>query len=690
MVSLRLLTQQSIRFEKALCFVLLSGLGVFELLILLQPDFLLVDSHRHQLTVLFQDIPHSFSVLYFLIYTVFLLSILRSKRSNWTYLLGSACWVVMLALFGSAVIAHLLGFERRPGLLGADVSDPVYCLLIACNAWLQLRGEHRYISRISPTRSAFLACMGVSLIAYTVISTSLALDRKLFEKDSQLMLSDMKREITAELDDVVRLLGLFRSGMLVSDADADGNTFGMDFEMLDERLKVVQGFFIYSRSEAGVRLWGDPKRIEELHRVFPHYERLITEQRVDAPIHIYLASEENHLSGLIAFPLQPQGADEGRMQQIFFVRISFAAYLQKLAFSNVKNERMLMTINGHQIRENFELPQDLYQEWGQELKFQNYGMDFVLRIIPDPQLFLQLQVVKHRLLWLTTAFAVLMTWWIVYKNTRFKQLVQETLQLNCQLQEEIQVRLEAEEGLKKANQELERSNRDLQEFAQVASHDLQEPLRIIKAFSQRIHAGYRTALDEKGEDYLNRMCRAVDRMGTLIDELLNYARVETRAQPFKAIDLNALLLEVQETFVDRLEVTHGCIILPDRIPTILADEVQMRQLFQNLFSNALKFTHSDVPPVVHLTFEVAGAFLRVYIKDNGIGMDPKYQHKIFKVFQRLHGRSQYPGTGIGLAICKRIVERHGSELSVQSALGEGATFSFCLPLADDFICTDLP
>ena len=668
------------------------GLGVLELVFLCVPVFAVSIFKAPFLEVFARSEPHAFSVLYFLSFTVFLVSLLFLRRYTWAYFLAAVCWVVMVALLISALLTHLLSLDGGNRTFVGGVTDQLYFLLIVCIAWLLLFREHRIVSLTSPARSAFLATLGGALIAYTVISTSVALDRKLFEKDSQLMLASMRREIIAELDDVVRLLGLLRSGVAVSEIPyaADGNLFtglGVDFAVLEDRLNVVEGLYIYSYGSAGGQWIGDEARIEELQRAFPSYERLLAEQAEDQEaVRIHIASTESGLAGLIAYPLELDGMGQESRTHMFLAKISFAAYLHKLAFSNLQNERMLITLNGYQIREAFKLSEKQYQQWGHELSFQKYGLNFILRIIPDPSLFVQLQVVKHRLLWLAASLAVLMTGWIVHKNARYRLLVDETLELNAQLQAEVRVRREAEAKLKSANRELERSNRDLQEFAQVSSHDLQEPLRIIKAFSERIYTGYRDTLDEKGGDYLNRMLRAVDRMSTLIEELLNYARVETRAQTYKEVDLNLLLVDLQDTFVERLELTQGRIEIEGGMPPVVADETQMRQLFQNLISNGLKFMQPNVPPVVQIRAECVDSKLRIYIRDHGIGMDPKYQHKIFKVFQRLNGRSEYPGTGIGLAICKRIVERHGSELHVDSDLGKGSTFSFYLPVSRNFIC----
>ena len=239
------------------------------------------------------------------------------------------------------------------------------------------------------------------------------------------------------------------------------------------------------------------------------------------------------------------------------------------------------------------------------------------------------------------------------------------------------------------NTELERSNRELQDFAFVASHDLQEPLRKIQAFGDRLRTIQGPQFSDQGRDYLERMHSAAGRMHTLINDLLMFSRVTTKAQPFAPVNLNKIAKEVVSDLEARIEDTGGKVIIGD-LPTIEADELQMRQLLQNLIANALKFRRPEAAPVVTVTAESNGgavgnndgapaAELRLQVKDNGIGFDEKYLDRIFTPFQRLHGRNEYEGTGIGLAVCRKIVERHGGELTAQSTPGEGSTFTATLP-----------
>jgi signal transduction histidine kinase len=241
--------------------------------------------------------------------------------------------------------------------------------------------------------------------------------------------------------------------------------------------------------------------------------------------------------------------------------------------------------------------------------------------------------------------------------------------------------------LASANTELERSNRELQDFAFVASHDLQEPLRKIQAFGDRLRTVQGPKFDDQGRDYLERMHSAAGRMHTLINDLLTFSRVTTKAQPFERTDLNVIADEVLGDLEVRIHQS-GATIERGELPTIDADPLQMRQLFQNVIANSLKFQNGDVPPHIEISAEEvaevdwsrrAGPFYRIMFKDNGIGFDEKYLDRIFTPFQRLHGRGEYEGTGIGLAVCRKIVERHGGELTAESTPGEGSTFYATLP-----------
>jgi signal transduction histidine kinase len=241
----------------------------------------------------------------------------------------------------------------------------------------------------------------------------------------------------------------------------------------------------------------------------------------------------------------------------------------------------------------------------------------------------------------------------------------------------------ANEHLRQSTLELERSNRELQDFAFVASHDLQEPLRKIQTFGDRLRGKHGEVLGPEGIDYLERMQRAAHRMHVLINDLLTFSRVTSRGQPFVPTDLGQIAREVLSDLEVRVEQTGGRVEIGD-LPTLDADPLQMRQLLQNLLGNALKFHRDGEPPHVRVSGSVlqdgAPPRARIVVADDGIGFDMKYLDRIFTPFQRLHGRAEYEGTGMGLAVCRRIVERHGGTLTAESAPGQGARFLVTLPV----------
>jgi len=228
--------------------------------------------------------------------------------------------------------------------------------------------------------------------------------------------------------------------------------------------------------------------------------------------------------------------------------------------------------------------------------------------------------------------------------------------------------------------ELRRSNAALDEFASVASHDLQEPLRKIMSFGERLNASLGDTLTGDARHSLDRMLSAAARMRTLVRDVLAYSQVTTRVQPFAPTDLAWVAREVLVDLDATVAETAGKINVGP-LPVIEADALQMRQLLQNLLGNALKYRQKDTPPVVELTCSSAdGNRCTITVADNGIGFNQEYAEKIFKMFERLHGRTQYDGSGIGLAICRKIVERHGGTIAATSTPGKGATFTVTLPV----------
>ena len=248
-----------------------------------------------------------------------------------------------------------------------------------------------------------------------------------------------------------------------------------------------------------------------------------------------------------------------------------------------------------------------------------------------------------------------------------------------ELKKEIQERAKTEEKLKKTVEELERSNKELEQFAYVASHDLQEPLRKIIAFGDRLKKVCASSMDEGARDYLERMQSAASRMKQLIEDILMLSRIMTRGRSFEAVDLGELVQDVLTDLEISIEQTKGKVRI-GKLPMVRADPLQMRQLFQNLIANALKFSKKGVPPHVEVqSCSAKNGSVEVTVADNGIGFDEKYLDRIFEPFQRLHGLSEYPGTGMGLAICEKIVLRHGGKITAKSRPGEGSTFIITLP-----------
>jgi PAS domain S-box-containing protein len=242
----------------------------------------------------------------------------------------------------------------------------------------------------------------------------------------------------------------------------------------------------------------------------------------------------------------------------------------------------------------------------------------------------------------------------------------------------------AEQHVREYMVQLERSNGELERFASVASHDLQEPLRKIQAFSDRLRDRFKADLPETARDYLTRIQDAAKRMQDLINDLLMFSRLSVKKQTHSAVNLFKIARSVLSDLEVRLEEANGKVNIGP-LPVIDADPLHMRQLFQNIIGNALKFARSEVPPIVDISAELetppAGpAMVRLRIEDNGIGIEPRYHERIFGIFERLHGREKYEGTGIGLAVCRKIVEQHNGSIQISSVVGEGTTFIIRLPL----------
>jgi light-regulated signal transduction histidine kinase (bacteriophytochrome) len=264
-------------------------------------------------------------------------------------------------------------------------------------------------------------------------------------------------------------------------------------------------------------------------------------------------------------------------------------------------------------------------------------------------------------------------------EARNLRLEEQTLELQ-RTRDELEYRvIKRTEDLAKANETLESSNIELQQFAYVASHDLQSPLRSISGFVQLLKMDYEEQLDDQARDYIRRTVQSIVQMQTLIRDLLSYSRVDARSRPFVAVPL----ADVFRGSVSLLQLSirdAGGQVTCDELPVVLGDSSQLAQLMMNLISNGLKY-HGTDPPHVHVSAEPGTKKSEwiVSVRDNGIGIDPKYFGRIFEIFKRLHDQKEYPGTGIGLAVCRRVVERHGGAIWVESEAGRGSNFCFTIP-----------
>jgi signal transduction histidine kinase len=295
---------------------------------------------------------------------------------------------------------------------------------------------------------------------------------------------------------------------------------------------------------------------------------------------------------------------------------------------------------------------------------------------------------------LASLFAILLVmavYYLINRDFHVREQNAATLQIE---RDNLEKRVEERTAeLAKTNIELERSNRELQDFAFVASHDLQEPLRKIQAFGDRLKTKHAASFNDEGRDYLERMQNAARRMYVLINDLLTFSRVTTKAQPFVPVDLSQVAKDVIDDLETRIQQTGGQVEIGE-LPELEADPLQMRQLLQNLIGNALKFHRPEAPPVVRLDSQMLTddeavseeivhngdhKLYQLTVADNGIGFDEKYLDRIFTPFQRLHSRNEYEGTGMGLAVCRKIVERHGGSITAKSTPGSGTTFEVILP-----------
>ena len=243
---------------------------------------------------------------------------------------------------------------------------------------------------------------------------------------------------------------------------------------------------------------------------------------------------------------------------------------------------------------------------------------------------------------------------------------------------DITERKQAEETLKQMVGEIGRSNTELEQFAYVVSHDLQEPLRMVSSYTQLLARRYHDKLDTSANDFINYAVDGAERMRVLLNNLLDYSRLGTHGKPFKLTDFEDVFNQAMTNLKVAIEESEA-LVTHDYLPTLIVDEGQLVQLFQNLIGNAVKFCNQESPRI-HVSAETKSGVWVFSVRDNGIGIDPQHAQRIFEIFKRLHTREEYSGTGMGLAICKKIVERHGGNIWIYSQPGEGSTFYFTIPV----------
>jgi signal transduction histidine kinase len=301
----------------------------------------------------------------------------------------------------------------------------------------------------------------------------------------------------------------------------------------------------------------------------------------------------------------------------------------------------------------------------------------VVLTAPAGELFASVTGARKLLPWVLFAGFGLAAFVVLLLGRRVLRAAAQVRQTNIALELANAELAVANEKLERRAAELARSNAELDQFASIASHDLQEPLRKVRTFTERLSSVDAAALSEQGSDYLRRANAAAERMQRLIDDLLRYSRVSTHGRAFAPVDLQAVAREVIADLDHQVSET-GARVEVGVLPPIRGDAFQLRQLLQNLLSNAIKFRRQDVPPVVSIDGRLENGIATVTVADNGIGFDPEYSSRIFRVFERLHGRAEYPGTGIGLALCRKIAERHGGTIVAESAVGQGSRFTVTL------------
>lgn len=372
----------------------------------------------------------------------------------------------------------------------------------------------------------------------------------------------------------------------------------------------------------------------------------------------------NHLDQLHTMMHEP--GDEAafrKLEKLAAEKILFSRKVVELANSGRENGAKLVAEgHGKQIMDSFrQAANDVATEKQHLLDLKIAELAFTQQLV-------------YSSIGVLSVLAVTILLWVFKISTR--ALEDEKIRVR-ELNTEIEQRKRTEKALKEATTRLVSSNTDLQQFAYVASHDLQEPLRAVSGFVQLLAAKNKDKFDEESLVWINHAVEGSQRMRTLINDLLSYARIESRGKEFQVVDLNEVLNKVKHDLSVAIEESQATINI-EGMPSVSGDAVQLGQLFQNLINNAIKFRSAE-NPVVTIRNEVKGRDNVFSVKDNGRGFDMEHADRIFVIFQRLQGRTEAAGTGIGLAVCKKIVERHQGRIWVDSKIGEGSTFYFTIP-----------
>jgi light-regulated signal transduction histidine kinase (bacteriophytochrome) len=351
----------------------------------------------------------------------------------------------------------------------------------------------------------------------------------------------------------------------------------------------------------------------------------------------------------------------------------------ELALADKEKRALKLVMSGRGRNLYIELRSELEAVKAQEINYRNSLFTILSKVEREAKVTFAISGITSALLLIGLAFFARLN---ARSEIKYRQQLEHQ---NEELAEKVNLRTIE---LTLYSDELSRSNRELEDFAFVASHDLQEPLRKIRAFGDRLQTRYAPLLDEKGADYINRMRNAAERMSNLINDLLEFSRISTRGKSFVNVPLQEVITSTIEDLEISIEESKAELIVAT-LPAINADPSQMHHLFINLISNAIKFRKTDASPIVEISYSEEKIALEpwhiITVKDNGIGFEQEFEDKIFVPFQRLHARTQYKGTGIGLAICRRIVERHGGKVSAKSVLGEGTVFTIEIPVNNALI-----